>query len=180
MLIPIEGHRPGRESRLRLRAVRLGINSIQKMPDRIRQHGVARIVGMEVIGGNGLRRQFPCRNPGMDIVLDTDAGQIIIPAHGGMNLLRADPGAEKGIVDQHHRGQRLGSIHMAHQSLIGLLKMGVIFIVHAELYKNQIWPGIEQVLIHPGHAKLGSSCPDARIVIFYSGLGIFLLPPLTA
>lgn len=69
---------------------------------------------------------------------------------------------------------------MAYQSLIGLLKMGVIVIIHTELDKHQIRFGIEQILVHPGHTKLGGGCPDTRIIIFYPGLGKILLPPLAA
>ena len=87
---------------------------------------------------------------------------------GAFHIVIAD------IVDQHHR--RTGGQDLAHKALVGLHEECIAVIVDAELHKDHIRPVLQQVGLHPCHAKLGGSAADARVD--ESGVGEMLLPPL--
>ena len=134
---------------------------------------MALIIGMQVIRGD-----LPVGNParchlGIDGGLHADAGQIIVPSHLQVDVLRAGHGIVHHIVDQNHR--RSAAKDPANQSFVGLPEMGIIIIVDAELHKNHVGMETEQVILHPCRTELGGGSADARIDILR--LGIMPAPP---
>ena len=136
MLIGILCQR-GRENFLRL--LRFIMDYLfQEIRDHRCHEFMTKIIGMKEICRNLLCRQSSGCHSGIDTVLHTDAGQIIMSSYLRMIICRTFTGIIIDIMDQHHCRCARTAINLPHQTFVGLTEMRRTVIVHGKFYKYQI------------------------------------------
>ena len=90
-----------------------------------------------------------------------DAGQAVVPGDFQMHFFSAVTCVIAHVVHQHQGSA--GFQNPADETLIGLLKMGGIFVIDAELCQHEVRLVFQQILLHPGRAELGGGAADAGI-----------------
>ena len=149
----------------------------QEIRDHRCHEFMTKIIGMEKICRNLLCRQSSGRHSGIDAVLHTDAGQIIMSPDLRMIVCSTFTGIIIDIMDQHHCRCARTAINLPHQAFVGLAEMRRTVIVHGKLYKYQIRQPRKQVFLYSRRAELGIGSSDSGVHIIKFRIGKYLFQP---
>ena len=149
----------------------------QEIRDHSYHEFMPKIIGMEKICRNLLCRQFSSHHSGIDAVLHTDTGQIIMSSYLRMIICRTFAGIIIDIMDQHHCRCARTAIDLPHQTFVGLAEMRRTVIVHGKFHKYQIRQPLKQVFLYSRRAELGIGSSDSGVHIIKFRIGKYLFQP---
>ena len=169
MLIGILCQR-GRENFLRL--LRFIMDYLfQEIRDHRCHEFMTKIIGMKEICRNLLCRQSSGCHSGIDTVLHTDAGQIIMSSYLRMIICRTFTGIIINAVQKYHCRTASAAVNLPYESFIRLHIMGCTVIIHREFHHDQIRQPLKQVFLYSRRAELGIGSSDSGVHIIKFRIG---------